>query len=351
MISSRRLAREWALKILYQADVARMSIEESETVAQERLRREFVQRSSRAATGSLLEEFLVDIVTAHLRDSLTAFDPAIELGLRDCLSQLFSAPSFWSELDLELRFSRQSFAVLWETPHQRLAVVLPLDLAELPPSMARSQQIGSTERVRLQRFLAWARSALPEAAMRAFARETQLACPPGARLKVTHEFVLDRWRQFSTDMADRWSPAGSVVARQTSDWIRVAGFTTMLVSGVRQHGRDIDRILQELEIGWSMDRQVSVDRNILRMAAFELLYLTTIPASATINEAVELAKKYSTSESGRFVNGVLGAMVARTEGIVVDPLRDVVQALSIEDIPVPEVELEDLADEEELAHA
>ncbi len=59
---------------------------------------------------------------------------------------------------------------------------------------------------------------------------------------------------------------------------------------------------------WRLDRQAAVDRNILRLGAFELLYMGEMPVAVTINEAVELAKKFSTAESGRFVNGVLGAL-------------------------------------------
>src|SRR5262249_40542749 len=63
--------------------------------------------------------------------------------------------------------------------------------------------------------------------------------------------------------------------------------------------------------GWRLERQVAVDRNIMRIAAFEMLHIPGIPTGASINEAVELAKKFSTTESGRFVNGVLGALASR----------------------------------------
>jgi N utilization substance protein B len=86
-------------------------------------------------------------------------------------------------------------------------------------------------------------------------------------------------------------------------------FAVALVNGTLEHLPDIDEKLTKLSVGWELQRQPSVDRNILRMASFEILYLEHIPDSVAINEAVDMAKKYSTEESGRFINGVLGALV------------------------------------------
>ncbi|MGC8834085.1 MAG: transcription antitermination factor NusB, partial [Armatimonadota bacterium] len=80
-------------------------------------------------------------------------------------------------------------------------------------------------------------------------------------------------------------------------------YAEQLVRGVARHIGEIDKILENLAEDWSLERLASVDRNILRIATYELLYETTVPVSAAINEAVELAKTYSTAESGRFVNG------------------------------------------------
>lgn len=82
----------------------------------------------------------------------------------------------------------------------------------------------------------------------------------------------------------------------------------LLVRGTLAHQGEIDQTVAALSTDWALDRQAAVDRNILRMSAFEMLYRPEAPAAAIVNEAVELAKKYSTAESGRFVNGVLGAM-------------------------------------------
>jgi len=71
---------------------------------------------------------------------------------------------------------------------------------------------------------------------------------------------------------------------------------------------ELDRILEALTKDWPLDRLANTDRTVLRLAAYELLYTET-PPQVVINEAVELAKRYGTEESGRFVNGVLGALL------------------------------------------
>jgi N utilization substance protein B len=94
--------------------------------------------------------------------------------------------------------------------------------------------------------------------------------------------------------------------------LQTASFAQTLVGGVLEKMQEIDDRLSALSTGWALDRQAAVDRNIMRLAAYEILYLPDIPAGATINEAVEIAKKYSTAESGRFVNGILGSLVMQT---------------------------------------
>lgn len=87
-----------------------------------------------------------------------------------------------------------------------------------------------------------------------------------------------------------------------------------LVRGTREHQSELDTRVAALATDWALDRQAAVDRNILRMAAYELLYRPDAPVASVVNEAVELAKKYSTAESGRFVNGVLGALAREPRG-------------------------------------
>lgn len=82
-------------------------------------------------------------------------------------------------------------------------------------------------------------------------------------------------------------------------------FTRQITEGVMRNVREIDRLVEGHSTHWKISRMALVDRNILRMAVFELLYCGDIPASVTINEAIEIAKKYGTEESSSFVNGVL----------------------------------------------
>lgn len=82
-------------------------------------------------------------------------------------------------------------------------------------------------------------------------------------------------------------------------------FAIALVTGVAERQAEIDGHLQRLAKDWTVERMPWVDRSILRLAAFELLARPDIPTGAILSEAVELAKRFSTEEAGRFVNGLL----------------------------------------------
>ena len=83
-----------------------------------------------------------------------------------------------------------------------------------------------------------------------------------------------------------------------------------LVEGVEEHRVRIDELIETHTSGWSLDRLPDVDRAILRMATYELLWVDDVPDAVVIDEAVELAKALSTDESPKYVNGVLGAILA-----------------------------------------
>ena len=78
-----------------------------------------------------------------------------------------------------------------------------------------------------------------------------------------------------------------------------------MVRNTWDHLADIDRQLRGLAEHWDLSRMAAVDRNILRLAAFEILYDADIPKSVAINEAIEIVKRFSTDESSKFVNGIL----------------------------------------------
>jgi len=85
-------------------------------------------------------------------------------------------------------------------------------------------------------------------------------------------------------------------------------FVTALVKGTREHLEEIDALLTRFATNWSLSRMAMVDRNILRLATYELLYESEMPPKVAINEAVELAKRFGSNDSGKFVNGVLDSI-------------------------------------------
>ncbi len=85
-------------------------------------------------------------------------------------------------------------------------------------------------------------------------------------------------------------------------------YTEVLIRGVSEHRARIDELLGEYAEGWSLVRMPAVDRNVLRIGAFELLYSVEIPDGVAVSEAMALVRELSTDESPAFVNGVLGAL-------------------------------------------
>lgn len=99
---------------------------------------------------------------------------------------------------------------------------------------------------------------------------------------------------------------------------RVQGLANEIVAGVIEKKENIDAILKEATANYELNRITTVDRNILRIAIYEMLYREDIPPVVSINEAIEIAKRFGTDESGRFVNGVLDRIVKDLER----PLRE-----------------------------
>jgi N utilization substance protein B len=91
-------------------------------------------------------------------------------------------------------------------------------------------------------------------------------------------------------------------------------YTDELVRGVAAEEADLDRVIGAYAEGWRVDRLAKIDKNVLRMALYELTHRPEIPVSTVINDAVEVAKKYSTEDSGRFVNGILGSFLRNRSG-------------------------------------
>ena len=82
-------------------------------------------------------------------------------------------------------------------------------------------------------------------------------------------------------------------------------FAEQIVLGVQKHLQEIDRLIEKYSENWRLDRISLIDRNILRMAIFEFLYCEEIPPKVTLNEAIDLGKRFGTDDSGSFINGIL----------------------------------------------
>lgn len=96
-----------------------------------------------------------------------------------------------------------------------------------------------------------------------------------------------------------WSQQDETFSEEIRD------FAEKLASGTIEHQAEIDKVVERYADNWELSRMAMIDRNIMRFATYELLYLADVPPKVTLNEAVNLAKKFSQEESGKFVNGVL----------------------------------------------
>ncbi len=108
--------------------------------------------------------------------------------------------------------------------------------------------------------------------------------------------------------------AGKSFWRKTKAPVSVSKYANLLVEGTVSHLSEIDPIIKKLVKNWDMNRMSAIDRNIIRQACYELMYQKEIPYKVIINEAIELAKEYSTEDSGKFVNGVLDK-IGETKGV------------------------------------
>ncbi len=110
---------------------------------------------------------------------------------------------------------------------------------------------------------------------------------------------------------------------------RFQSFFDHLVNGVLLYKSDIDAVIEGYSSNWKLRRMACVDRNILRMATFELIYCADIPAKVTINEAIDIGKKFGSPESGSFINGIL------------DSIRIAIENGKLATIPTPRIGAED----------
>jgi len=116
-------------------------------------------------------------------------------------------------------------------------------------------------------------------------------------LKILYQAELTR-REIHTAGEYFWSEFDSIDEQ-------IKAFTDRLTLGIKDHLKNIDEKISLHATNWQIKRMAVIDRNVLRIGVFELLYASDIPPKVTINEAVELAKKYGDLESSKFVNGIL----------------------------------------------
>jgi N utilization substance protein B len=124
------------------------------------------------------------------------------------------------------------------------------------------------------------------------------------------ELALQLLYQFElTDASPEEMQAGFEEWRNASDSVRE--FADALLRGTLSRIDELDEELRRQTTHWRLERLAAVDRNILRLAMYELVYQTDTPHAVVIDEAIEIAKKYGTKDSGRFVNGVVDGFVKR----------------------------------------
>jgi N utilization substance protein B len=119
-------------------------------------------------------------------------------------------------------------------------------------------------------------------------------------------------------------------------------FTLALAKGVTDHQEEIDQAIGHFAPDWPIERITTIDRNVLRMGIFELMFDTQIPSKVAINEAIELAKTFGGESSGKFVNGVLGAVFRdqQAKGVA----KDADKPKEIPEMPAPEAQTKETPD-------
>ncbi|MFW6091137.1 MAG: transcription antitermination factor NusB [Actinomycetota bacterium] len=104
-------------------------------------------------------------------------------------------------------------------------------------------------------------------------------------------------------------PGAALARRRTDATSRPGDYAVSLVEGVAAHRDRIDELLSAYAVGWTIDRMPAVDRNVLRIAAYEIFYQDDVPDAVAISEAVKMVRELSTDESPAFVNGLLARLV------------------------------------------
>jgi len=142
--------------------------------------------------------------------------------------------------------------------------------------------------------------------------------------------VLHHYNPVDLLDAVRDDPTGQPLvnlALQPDQMREALAYSHRLVEGTSGHLEEIDELIREQAEHWRLERMSAVDRNVLRLAVYELLYETDVPKLVVLDEAIELAKRFGTTDSGRFVNGILD----RVKNDLSRPLREAAPPEEISD--------------------
>ncbi len=122
-------------------------------------------------------------------------------------------------------------------------------------------------------------------------------------------------REYGLQILFQWDVHGHTIYWLEEFWAQrhvspeIRAFTDRLVQGVMEHEKELDDMMGAHAAHWSVSRMPIVDRNILRLGLYELLWVPEVPAKVTVNEAIELAKAFADDETKRFVNGILDSVL------------------------------------------
>jgi len=125
------------------------------------------------------------------------------------------------------------------------------------------------------------------------------------RRRQAREIALQALYIVDTSRTDPKEAFAIVNRRAEPDDEKVLDFAQSLVTGAMERKADLDKRIETVAENWALPRMAAVDRNVLRLAAYELLYKLDTPVNVIIDEAIEIARKFSTEESTRFINGIL----------------------------------------------
>jgi N utilization substance protein B len=158
-------------------------------------------------------------------------------------------------------------------------------------------------------------------------RSGQRSTPVGEPRKGSRSKARKRALDILFEAEARGEDPQEVLARRIagSDAPPVSDFAASLVEGVVEHRDEIDDMISSYARGWTVTRMPAVDRTILRLGVFEIVYSEDVPDPVAIDEAIDLARELSTDDSPRFVNGVLAGVSSGRPGTVAPPSPDRVE--------------------------